>query len=99
MSATVSTSVRPAAAKSPHASLWIFSTHWERIARFLVRRAAIARLRELDDDALKDIGLARSEIEAAAHGLMLGEDMIMAAPELMTASASESRSSPRRLYR
>ncbi|MEX2745942.1 DUF1127 domain-containing protein [Rhizobium mongolense] len=40
------------------------------MARFLVRRAAIARLCELDDDALKDIGLARSEIEAAAYGLM-----------------------------
>ncbi|WP_459463716.1 DUF1127 domain-containing protein [Rhizobium sp. No.120] len=28
------------------------------------------RLREFDDEALKDIGLARSEIEAAAFGRM-----------------------------
>ncbi|WP_438270233.1 DUF1127 domain-containing protein, partial [Rhizobium mongolense] len=54
MSTMLSTIIRPA----------------EEIARFLVRRAAIARLCELDDDALKDIGLARSEIEAAAYGRM-----------------------------
>ncbi|MBB3543013.1 DUF1127 domain-containing protein [Rhizobium sp. BK399] len=30
--------------------------------------AAMLRLRELDDDALEDIGLARSEIKAAAFG-------------------------------
>jgi uncharacterized protein YjiS (DUF1127 family) len=41
-----------------------------RIARYLVRRAAIASLRELDDRALRDIGLARSQIEVAVHGLM-----------------------------
>lgn len=54
MSAILSTIIRPA----------------EQIARFLVRRAAIAKLCALDDDALKDIGLAPSEIEAAACGLM-----------------------------
>ncbi|MCV9961999.1 DUF1127 domain-containing protein [Pararhizobium sp. BT-229] len=54
MSAMLSTIIRPA----------------EEITRFLVRRAAIAKLCELDDDALKDIGLARSEIEAAAYGRM-----------------------------
>ncbi|CCM77183.1 DUF1127 domain-containing protein [Rhizobium mesoamericanum] len=40
----------------------------KRMLRHFARRAAIVRLRELDDEALKDIGLARSEIEAAAFG-------------------------------
>ncbi|RDJ05749.1 hypothetical protein B5K06_25250 [Rhizobium grahamii] len=44
--------------------------HWVRFTRFLDRHAAIARLRELDDDRLRDMGLARSEVEAAASGLM-----------------------------
>ncbi len=69
MSATLSTIVRAAGTTSPGARLPI-TAHWKKIARYFVRRAAIARLRELDDDALKDIGLGRSEIEAAAYGLM-----------------------------
>jgi uncharacterized protein YjiS (DUF1127 family) len=39
------------------------------IARYFARRAAIAHLREFDNDGLKDIGLWRSEIEAAVYGL------------------------------
>jgi uncharacterized protein YjiS (DUF1127 family) len=70
MSATLSTIVRPAGTKSPGASLRIFNACWKGIARYFVRRAAIASLRELDDCALRDIGLARSQIEAAVHGLM-----------------------------
>lgn len=71
MSATVSTTtVRPSAAKNPGGSLRIFGAHWQKVACYFIRRAATTRLRELDDDALKDIGLARCEIEAAAYGLM-----------------------------
>jgi uncharacterized protein YjiS (DUF1127 family) len=70
MSATLSTIARPAGTKSPGVSRRIFTACWERIAHYVVRRAAIARLRELDGDALRDIGLARSEIEAAVYGLM-----------------------------
>ena len=40
------------------------------IAGYFVRRTAIATLRELDDRALRDIGLARSQIEAAVHGFV-----------------------------
>lgn len=69
MSTTLPTIVPPEATKSSGASLRI-TAYWEKIARYFVRRAAIARLRELDDDALGDIGLGRSEIEAAAYGLM-----------------------------
>ncbi|WP_244481535.1 DUF1127 domain-containing protein [Rhizobium sp. Root1203] len=38
--------------------------------RHLGRRAGAARLRELDGDELRDIGLARSEIRTAAFGLI-----------------------------
>jgi uncharacterized protein YjiS (DUF1127 family) len=37
---------------------------------YLERRAAIKTLRELDDRALKDIGLARCQIEAAVGGAL-----------------------------
>ena len=70
MSAILSTIVQPAGTTRLGASLRIFSACWERIARYRVRRAAIASLRELDDRELRDIGLARSEIEAAVHGFM-----------------------------
>jgi uncharacterized protein YjiS (DUF1127 family) len=39
------------------------------MARYFFHRAAIATLGKLDDRALKDIGLTRSQIEAAVHGL------------------------------
>ena len=70
MSAALSTLVRPARTKSSSASLWILNACWEGIARYFVHRAAIASLRELDDRALRDIGLARPQIEAAFHGFM-----------------------------
>jgi len=69
MSATLSTTVRPAPTNSPGAVLRILSTGFKGIARFFLHRAAIATLRELDDRALSDIGLTRSQIEAAVQGL------------------------------
>ncbi len=69
MSATLSSIVRPARPTSPGTCLRIFNACWEGIARYFFRRAAIASLGELDDRALKDIGLTRSQIEAAVHGL------------------------------
>ncbi|TCM76988.1 DUF1127 domain-containing protein [Rhizobium sp. BK068] len=48
----------------------IVKAAWAAIVRCAVRRSAVARLRDLDGDALKDIGLARSEIEKAAYGLI-----------------------------
>ncbi|MBP1882460.1 DUF1127 domain-containing protein [Sinorhizobium mexicanum] len=64
MSATLST-IDPS-----QGSRLIFSVCRESIARHFVRRAALKALREFDDDALRDIGLARSEIEAAVYGFM-----------------------------
>jgi uncharacterized protein YjiS (DUF1127 family) len=69
MSETLSTTVPPARTISPGTYLRIFNACWEGIARYFFRRAAIASLGELDDRALKDIGLTRSQSEAAVHGL------------------------------
>ncbi|WP_457301005.1 DUF1127 domain-containing protein [Phyllobacterium sp. P5_D12] len=37
---------------------------------YSTHRAAIAHLRELDNSALRDIGLTHSQIDAAVHGFM-----------------------------
>jgi uncharacterized protein YjiS (DUF1127 family) len=68
MSATLSTPIRLAVAKRTGAFSRLFSACLDGIARHFVRRAAIACLRELDDRALRDIGLVQSQIEAAVHG-------------------------------
>jgi uncharacterized protein YjiS (DUF1127 family) len=68
MSATLSTIVRPAVTKRAGTFSPLFSAFWDGIARHFVCRAAIASLRERDDRALRDIGLARSQIEAAVRG-------------------------------
>ena len=70
MSAILITAVRPAAAKRPGACSRLVVACWDILAGYLVRRSAIATLRELDDRALADIGIARSQIEAAVHGLI-----------------------------
>jgi uncharacterized protein YjiS (DUF1127 family) len=70
MSATFSTIIRPTVTKRPGAFSRLFDGCLDRIARYFVRRAAIACLRELDDRALWDIGLVRSQIEAAVQGFM-----------------------------
>jgi uncharacterized protein YjiS (DUF1127 family) len=74
MSATLSTIVRPAVTKRPGAFSRLFSASWNGIARYFVRRAAIASLRELDDRALRDIGLKRSQVEAAVYGFITLSD-------------------------
>src|SRR5882724_7840898 len=90
MSATLSTITRPAVTRRPGACLRFFRACCEEIARHFVRRAAVATLRELDDHALRDIGLARSQIEAAVHGFMPaprpGEDVIMASSAALQAA-------------
>jgi uncharacterized protein YjiS (DUF1127 family) len=68
MSAT--TINRPAVARGTGALTRPFAACLEGIARYFGRRDAIAWLRELDDRALRDIGIARCHIEAAANGFM-----------------------------
>jgi uncharacterized protein YjiS (DUF1127 family) len=70
MSATLSTVAWPAGTKRPGTGLRIFNASRDGIARYFVHRAAIATLREFDEHALRDIGLAPSQIEAAVHGFM-----------------------------
>jgi len=40
------------------------------LVTFWARREAIKVLSEMDDRALRDIGIARSQIEAAVHGFI-----------------------------
>ena len=75
MSATLATIVRTEVTKKPGAFSRCFSAWWDGIARYFVRRAAIASLRELDDRALRDIGLERSQIKAAVHGFIPLSDL------------------------
>jgi uncharacterized protein YjiS (DUF1127 family) len=74
MSATLSTIGRPAVTKRASTFSRLFSACWDGIARYFVRRAAVAHLCELDDCALRDVGLARGQIEAAVRGFMTAPD-------------------------
>ena len=64
------TIVRPAVAKGPGALSRLLGASYRRVAGYFTRRDAIAWLREFDSSALEDIGLTRSEIEAAVRGLV-----------------------------
>jgi uncharacterized protein YjiS (DUF1127 family) len=70
MSAFFSTDIPPTATSLSG----LLGAYRDRIARYFSHRTAIARLREFDDGALHDIGLARSQIEAAVHGLVIRSD-------------------------
>jgi len=62
--------VRPQGTTNANALTRIVSACLDGIATYFFRRSAIARLHELDDRALRDIGLVRSQIEAAVRGLI-----------------------------
>ena len=70
MSAIASNTMRPTIGKTPVALAQILGARWEAIVRYFARRAAITTLRELDERALRDIGLERTDIEAAVYGLV-----------------------------
>jgi uncharacterized protein YjiS (DUF1127 family) len=74
MSATLSTTIWPAVTKRSGAFSRLLSAFWNGIVGYFVRRAAIATLRELDDRALRDVGLVRSQIEGAVHGFITPPD-------------------------
>jgi uncharacterized protein YjiS (DUF1127 family) len=70
MPAVLSTIILPAVTKGPGVFSRLLSAACEGIAGYLGRRTAIACLHDLDDRALRDIGLARSQIEPAVDGLI-----------------------------
>ena len=78
MLATLATIVRPEVMMRPAALAKAlskaFSACWYRFASHFARRAAIKTLGELDDRALRDIGLLRCQIESAVHGFMTNPD-------------------------
>lgn len=69
MSASIITIAQAACVKGLGALSRLFGSYWLGLLRYSVRRAAIASLRDSDDDALRDVGLARSQIERAVRGL------------------------------
>jgi uncharacterized protein YjiS (DUF1127 family) len=74
MSATPATIVWSAVSKRLGAWSRLLGAYGDAVAGYFVRRAAIASLHELDDRALRDIGLARSQIEAAVYGSITVSD-------------------------
>jgi uncharacterized protein YjiS (DUF1127 family) len=69
MFATLSTIVRLAITKRPGFSR-LLSAWCDEIAAHFFRRSAITSLSELDDRALRDIGLERSQIEDTVYGFV-----------------------------
>jgi uncharacterized protein YjiS (DUF1127 family) len=75
MPATLSTLFQPAVTVRPGRYVRRLFYVWARdIAQYFVRRAALKRLAELNDRELRDIGLARGEIEAAVYGFITSPD-------------------------
>ena len=70
MSATLPTIARPGVTTRPGGFSRLLGACCDAIVGYLLRRAAVKSLSQLDDRALRDIGLVRSQIEAAAHGFM-----------------------------
>ena len=75
MSATLSTLFQPAVTVRPGRYVRRLFHAWAHdIAHYFVRRAALKRLREFNDRELRDIGLSRSQIEAAVYGFIARPD-------------------------
>jgi uncharacterized protein YjiS (DUF1127 family) len=75
MSATLSTLFQPAVTVRPGRYVWRLLHAWAGdIAHYYARRAALKRLRECNDRELRDIGLSRSQIEAAVYGFISRPD-------------------------
>ena len=70
MSVTLSQASRSAHTTRAGALFRLANACYRRIVVYFARRAAVKTLGELDDRALRDIGLARSQIEAAVHGFI-----------------------------
>ena len=71
MSVTHATAVRPEVAKRRASLAQVFSTCCYEIARYFARRAAIKHLHELNDRALRDIGIERAQIDSAVRDFII----------------------------
>ena len=68
---TFATLIQFAIAKTPAGFIRLLNACCEGIAGYFFRRSAIISLGELDDRALRDIGLERSQIESAVYGFVV----------------------------
>ncbi len=68
MSAILTTKPRPALSRRYPSIPSGLRICWVAIKGYFERRAAMARLGEFDECALRDIGITRSQIEAAVRG-------------------------------
>ena len=76
MSATLSTLFQPAVTVSPGRYVRLLFQAWARdIAHYFTRRAALKHLGEFNDRELRDIGLARGQIESAVYGFITRPDL------------------------
>ena len=89
MPAILSAIVLPAVTKGPSVFSRLLGSACEGIAGFLGRRTAIACLHDLDDRALRDIGLGRFQIEAAVYGLITASGQ--ADEEMVTTPATANQ--------
>ena len=62
------TAGQPASRKSQAGFFGVLGGWVNRVVTYVARREAIKTLSELDDRALRDIGVHRSQIESAVHG-------------------------------
>lgn len=75
MSTTLSTLFQPAVTVRPGRYARLLFHAWARdIARYFSRRTALKHLRQFNDRELRDIGLARGQIEAAVYGFITRPD-------------------------
>jgi uncharacterized protein YjiS (DUF1127 family) len=76
MSATLSTLFQPAVTVRPGRYVRLLFQAWARdIAHYFTRRAALKHLGEFNDRELRDIGLARGQIESAVYGFITRPDL------------------------
>jgi uncharacterized protein YjiS (DUF1127 family) len=61
---------QPASQSSPAGLARLLGSWAHGLVSYWARREAIKVLSEMDDRALRDIGIARGQIEAAVHGVV-----------------------------